>query len=101
VSQDLYALLLIVAIGAGTYATRIGGHIVLSRFERLNPRVEAALDAVPAAVMSAIVAPLALATGPAETIAAGVAVATSLRFPIHVTLLAGMVTVALLRAAGL
>jgi uncharacterized membrane protein len=94
------SLLLIVALGLGTYATRIGGHLVLSRFEKLDPRVEAALDAVPAAVMTAIVAPLALTTGPAEAIAAAATIFASLRLPIHAVLVIGMLSVALLRAAG-
>ena len=43
-----------------TYLTRIGGHLILSRFERIHPRVEAALNAVPAAVLTTLVAPAAL-----------------------------------------
>ncbi|HSG93871.1 MAG TPA: AzlD domain-containing protein, partial [Afifellaceae bacterium] len=70
---------LIVTLGLITYATRIGGHLILSRFDRLNPRVEAALDAVPAAVMTAIVAPMALVTGPLESIAAAIAIIAALR----------------------
>lgn len=42
-----------------TYLTRAGGHLVLSRFQRIHPRVEAALDAVPAAVLTTLVAPAA------------------------------------------
>lgn len=49
-----------------TYLTRAGGHIVLSRFERIHPRVEAALNAVPAAVLATLVAPAAYNGGPAE-----------------------------------
>ena len=100
-STDSTSLILIAALGIGTYLTRIGGHLVLSRFERLNPRVEAALDAVPAAVMTAIVAPIALTAGIAETVATAVTVAVALRAPMYVTMLAGAGTVALLRAAGL
>ncbi len=77
---------LIVTLGLVTYATRIGGHLILSRFGRLNPRLEAALDAVPAAVMTAIVAPMALATGPLESIAAAIAVVAALRLSMHATL---------------
>ena len=77
---------LIIALGLVTYATRIGGHLILSRFGRLNFRVEAALDAVPAAVMTAIVAPIALATGPLESVAAVIAVLAALRLSIHATL---------------
>ncbi len=49
-----------------TYLTRIGGYLVLSRFKRIHPRVEAGLDAVPAAVLTTIVAPSAFNAGPAE-----------------------------------
>lgn len=49
-----------------TYMTRIGGHMVLSRFERIHPRVQAGLDAVPAAVLTTLVAPAAISGGPAE-----------------------------------
>lgn len=52
-----------------TYLTRIGGHLVLSRFERIHPRVEAGLDAVPAAVLTTLVAPAAMEGGPAEVVA--------------------------------
>ena len=97
---DTNALLLIVALGLATYATRIGGHLVLSRFDRLHPRVEAALDAVPAAVMTAIVAPFALTTGLPEAAAAGVTALASMRLPIHAVLLIGMLVVAALRAVG-
>ena len=100
-TEDLEAILLILAMGLGTYATRIGGYLILSRFEKLNPRVEAALDAVPAAVMTAIVAPLALSAGIAEAVAAAVSIVASLRLPIMPVLVIGMVTVAGLRAIGL
>ena len=81
-SDDALAIVLIVVLGIATYATRIGGHLILSRFERINPRVEAALDAVPAAVLTGIVAPAALAMGPAEAIAAAAAILAALRLPI-------------------
>lgn len=56
-----------------TYLTRVGGHLVLSRFERIHPRVEAGLNAVPAAVLTTLVAPAAMAGGPAEIISLVVA----------------------------
>ena len=37
----------IIAAAVVTYGTRIGGHLVLSRFKRVPPRVDAALNAVP------------------------------------------------------
>jgi uncharacterized membrane protein len=101
VTDDLHAYGLILALAAATYATRIGGDLVLSRFRRINPRVEAALDAVPIAVMTAIVVPVALATGAAETCAVAVTIAATFRLQTNVSILAGVVTVAVLRAAGL
>ena len=62
-----------------TYLTRIGGYLVLSRFERFHPRVEAGLNAVPAAVLTTLVAPAAVSAGPAELLALVVAGIMSLR----------------------
>ena len=62
-----------------TYLTRIGGYLVLSRFERVHPRVEAGLNAVPAAVLTTLVAPAAVSAGPAELLALVVAGIMSLR----------------------
>jgi uncharacterized membrane protein len=100
-SDVVEGLLLIAALAIGTYGLRIGCHLVLSRLGRLDPRVEAALDAVPAAVMTAIVAPLAFATGAAEAVAAIVTAIASLRLPILGALVIGVGTVVALRAAGL
>lgn len=65
--------------GVLTYLTRIGGHLVLSRFERVHPRVEAGLDAVPAAVLTTLVAPAMLSAGPVELVALVVAGLVALR----------------------
>ena len=100
-SADPMAVLLILALAVATYGTRVAGHLILSRFERLDPRVEAALDAVPAAVITALVAPAVLATGVADTIAAGVTILAALRLPVIPTLIVGAVTVSILRAMGL
>ncbi len=100
-SNGLAELVLIALLGLATYGLRVGGYLLLARFERLDPRVEAALDAVPAAVIAAIVAPVVLATGLAETIAAAVTVVAAMRLPVIPTLLIAAVTVSLLRALGL
>lgn len=52
-----------------TYLSRIGGHLVLSRFDRIHPRLEAGLNAVPAAVLTTLVAPAAYEAGPIELVA--------------------------------
>jgi len=99
--SEALPLLLIAALGLGTYALRIGGHLVLSRFARIPPRVEVALEAVPAAVLTAIVAPIALAEGPAETLAAAATVIAALRLPINAVLLIAVTAVVAFRAIGL
>lgn len=74
------ALWIILASAVLTYLTRIGGHLVLSRFERIHPRVEAGLNAVPAAVLTTLVAPAIVNGGPAELAAFAVAGAVALRW---------------------
>jgi uncharacterized membrane protein len=74
-----------------TYLTRIGGYLVLSRFERIHPRVEAGLNAVPAAVLTTLVAPAAVSAGPAELLALVVAGIVSLRAGLLAIFLIGAV----------
>lgn len=74
-------LWIILAGAAVTYLTRIGGHLVLSRFKHIPPRLEAALNAVPAAVLAAIVAPYAAFFGVAEAITIAAAALLALRLP--------------------
>lgn len=69
----------ILAGALATYLTRIGGHLVISRLERIPPRVEAGLNAVPAAVLTTLVAPAVLTAGPAEWLALIVAGLVALR----------------------
>ena len=78
----------IIAAAVATYLTRVGGHLVISRFERVHPRVEAGLNAVPAAVLSA---------GPAEWAALIVAGAVSLRGGLLSMFLAGAAVLILAR----
>jgi uncharacterized membrane protein len=100
VRHELAPLLLIVAMAAATYATRLGGYLMLARMGQLNPRVEAGLDAVPAAVMTAIVAPIAV-SGFAEGLASLIMAAASLRLPLHTALVIGVGAVVALRLMGL
>lgn len=69
---------IILASAVLTYLTRAGGHLVLSRFERVHPRVETALNAVPAAVLTTLVAPALWHAGPAEIAAMVAATAVTL-----------------------
>ncbi|AZO00423.1 AzlD family protein [Mesorhizobium sp. M9A.F.Ca.ET.002.03.1.2] len=90
-------LWIIVAGAIATYLTRIGGHLVISRFENIHPRVEAGLNAVPAAVLTTLVAPAALGTGPAEWVALIVAGLVSLRGGLMAMFLAGAAVLILAR----
>ena len=94
-------LLLLSAVAFITYLTRTGGHLLLSGFSRIPPRLEAALEAVPAAVITAIVIPPALTGGPAELVAIIVAGLATLRFSALPVLLIGLATLIALRGIGL
>ena len=63
---DPHMLLIILAAAVATYATRIGGYILITTMKRIPPRMESALAAVPAAVLTTLVAP-AFFTGGWET----------------------------------
>lgn len=80
---------IIIAAALATYLTRIGGHLVISRFETIHPRVEAGLNAVPAAVLTTLVAPEMLNAGPAEWAALVVTAVVSLRGGLMAMFLAG------------
>jgi uncharacterized membrane protein len=88
---------IILAAAVATYLTRVGGQLVISRFETLHPRVEAGLNAVPAAVLTTLVAPELLSAGPAEWVALIVAGAVSLRGGLMSMFLAGAVVLILAR----
>ncbi len=88
---------IILAGAVVTYLTRIGGHLVLSRFERIHPRVEAGLNAVPAAVLTTLVAPSVLSAGPAELIALAVAGLVALRGGMMAMFLSGAAVLIVLR----
>lgn len=89
---------IILAGGLATYLTRIGGHLVLSRFSSIHPRVEAALNAVPAAVLTTLVAPAAVFSGPAEAAAIIVAALAALYLPGMAVFVVGWVAILAFRA---
>jgi uncharacterized membrane protein len=88
---------IIIAGAIATYLTRVGGHLVLSRFETIHPRVEAGLNAVPAAVLTTLVAPAALGAGPAEWAALIISGLVALRGGLMSMFLAGAVVLILAR----
>ncbi len=82
-----------------TAATRYSGYILLAR-TRLSARAEDALRAVPASVLTAIIAPTVLTTGVAETAAALLTIFLVWRFPPLAAIVGGVVGVVLLRQTG-
>ena len=94
---ELPTKFLILACALATYATRAGGHLILSRFGTTHYRLEAALEAVPTAVLTALVAPSLITNGPAEAIAVLVGGLVALRYPLVVSVISGLGTLILLR----
>lgn len=95
---DIWTIILLG--GVLTYGTRIAGHIVLTWIGTIPPRVEAALNAVPAAVLTAIVIPVLVSGGWPERIAIALSALLALKLPLIVTVAAGTGFVAAARAAG-
>ena len=87
---------IILAGAAATYFTRIGGYLVVSRF-MLHRRIEAALNAVPAAVLTTLVAPSMLNAGPYEWVALVTSGLVSLRGGMLSIFFAGAAVLILLR----
>ncbi|MBL8789487.1 MAG: AzlD domain-containing protein [Rhizobiales bacterium] len=84
-------------MGCATYATRLSGYLLL-RNARIEGRLKAALDAVPPAILTAVIAPAVLMQGWPERIAGAITLAVALlRAPFLVTIGAGVVSVVVLR----
>lgn len=96
-SLDTHTLLAILGMAFVTYATRIAGLALAGRLD-LSPRAQAAFDAIPPAVLIAVIAPSALATGWPETAAAVVAGIAATRLPLLAVVAVGVVAVVGFRA---
>ena len=99
-SLDPMTLGAIIAMALVTYMTRIAGIFIGHRLE-LTGRAKAAFDAIPPAVLVAVIAPVALATGPAESLAALATAVAATRLPLLATIVIGVATVVVLRNLGL
>ncbi|KAA0972593.1 hypothetical protein FPY71_05820 [Aureimonas fodinaquatilis] len=92
--------LLIFLATLATYATRAGGHVVLARMGHVSPRVNALLNAVPAAVLPTLVVPAFVDGGWLEKSVLVLCAALALRFSLLSTVVAGTAIVILARALG-
>jgi uncharacterized membrane protein len=97
---DLNTFLAILAMAAATILTRISG-IFLLRYLSIGEETREALDAIPPAVLMAVIAPTALATGWAETIACAMTALVALRLPLLLSVAVGVATVVALRMVAL
>jgi uncharacterized membrane protein len=88
--------LAIAGMAIATYVTRVAG-LYLVRFFNVRGRTKAALDAMPPAILMAVIAPVAFATGPAETAATAITALAALRFPLIVSVIIGVASVVALR----
>jgi uncharacterized membrane protein len=91
------ALAAIAGMAIVTYLTRLGGWLVIRRLA-LSGRARAGLEAVPGAVLAAVITPAVLTTGPAETIAAALTVLAALRLPQLAAVVIGVGSAVVLRA---
>lgn len=94
---DAATLMAILAMAVLTYATRVAGYALVRRLP-LSPRTRRALDAVPGAVLVALVAPAILAHGPADALAGAITVLAALRLPVLAVVVIGVLAAGLLRA---
>ena len=87
----------ILVVGVVSYACRAGGYLLM-RYVRVTPRVEAWLQAIPIAIVGAVLGPIAANGGPPEW--AGLAAAALVMRWLKsdfASILAAVVAVALLR----
>lgn len=92
-----YMTLLILVGAAATYLTRIGGYLLMSRLKNVPPRVDAALNAVPAAVLTTLVAPAFFSGGPDVKVAMAVSLVIGLGASSIPMLIGGWIVVMLMR----
>jgi uncharacterized membrane protein len=89
--------LAIFGMAIATYATRLAGYWLLQG-RVISGRMKAALEAVPPAILTAVIAPAVFLEGPAGMIGGAVTLLVAmLRAPLLVTIAAGVGTVAFIR----
>jgi uncharacterized membrane protein len=89
----------ILLMALASYALRATGLVIADRLA-FEGRAKAAFDAIPAAVLTAVIAPTVLVTGPAESIAGALAILAAVRLPLIGTVAVGVVAVVVLRAVA-
>jgi len=93
---DSATALTILGMAAVTAFTRVIGYWAMGKVQ-ISGRLAGALDAVPGAILIAIVTPAAFSAGPAEALAAGLTILLAWRFPMLVAVGGGVGCVVALR----
>lgn len=94
---DPFLLQLIIVGALVTLVNRLAGHYILARFEPINYRVEASLEAVPVAVMTTLVVPAVVNGGWLEWISLVVAMVLCLYVPFVVAVFGAVAVLVLSR----
>lgn len=96
-SLDPVTLAAILGMALATYGCRLAGLLLGGRLA-LSGRAQAAMDAIPPAVLTAVIAPTLLATGWPETVAGALTIVAATRLPLLAVIGIGVVSVVVLRA---
>ncbi len=94
--MDTWAVITILGMAGVTAFTRVVGYWAMGKVQ-VSGRLAGALDAVPGAILTAIVTPAAFSAGLAEALAAGLTILLAWRFPMLVAVGGGVGCVVLLR----
>lgn len=94
---DPFMLYLIVTGAVVTLANRLAGHYILARFEPIPFRFEAALEAVPVAVMTTLVVPATVDGGWQEWVCLATAMILCLRLPFVFSVFGAVIVLLVLR----
>lgn len=93
---DPVTLAAIFGMALVTYATRVAGLLLADRLV-LRGRAKAAFDAIPPAVLTAVIAPAVLLAGWPEATAAAITALAATRLPLIATIAVGTASVVALR----
>jgi uncharacterized membrane protein len=98
-SPDILSVATIILMAVITFATRYAGVFLAGKFV-LKGRAKAAFEAIPPAVLMAVIAPSVLATGWPETIASVITAFAALRLPLLAAIIIGVGSIVMLRLAA-
>jgi uncharacterized membrane protein len=97
IGEGNFIYLAILGMALTTYATRLAGYWLLQGTE-IKGRFKAALEAVPPAILTAVIAPTVFLQGPAEMISGAITLTAALfKLPLLATIAIGVGSVAVLR----